>query len=188
MSRIVCPLNNILGDYLNMWCPSSEIDYIMTQCCVGWWLFHYSISASNTMKIYMYTPLPSYAALYLATDEPIEKVPLHVYQGPNSVFGTSDVVSTWIAVAVTSRGGGMDGMSNDIGQSIIVHMDVLEHAHTQSQLNHSALIFELQSYNSSQFRVWNNNICSFGSTLQGFLVRQRASNCDVLHSGQADTP
>ena len=66
-------------------------------------------------------------------------------------------------------------------------MNVLEHTHTQSQLNHSALIFELQSYNSSQFRVLNTNIRSFGSTLQGSLVRQRASNCGVLHSGQADT-
>ena len=79
-------------------------------------------------------------------------------------------------------------MSNDIGQSILVHMNVLEHAHTQSQLNHSALIFELQSYNSSQFRVLNDNIHAFGSILQRSLVRQRASNCGVLHSGQADTP
>jgi hypothetical protein len=46
------------------------------------------------MKIFMYTPLHSYAALGLATEEPIEKVPLHVYQGPNGVFGTGDVVST----------------------------------------------------------------------------------------------
>jgi len=89
---------------------------------------------------------------------------------------------------VTAGGGGMDGMSNDIGQSILVHMNVLEHAHTQSQLNHSASIFELQSYNSSQFRVLNTNIHAFRSTLQGSLVRQRASNCGFLHSGQADTP
>jgi len=79
-------------------------------------------------------------------------------------------------------------MSNDIWQIILVHMDVLEHAYTQSQLNHSALIFELQSYNSSQFRVLNDNIHAFGSILQRSLVRQRASNCGVLHSGQADTP
>jgi len=79
----------------------------------------------------------------------------------------------------------VDGMSNDIGQSILVHMNVLEHAHTQSQLNHSALIFELQSYNSTQFRVLNNNIHAFGSILQlqGSLARQRTSNCGVLYSG-----
>ena len=81
----------------------------------------------------------------------------------------------------------MDGMSNDIGQSILVHMNVLEHAHTQSQLNHSASIFELQSYNSSQFRILNNNIRAFENALQGSLMRQRVSNCGVLHSGQADT-
>jgi hypothetical protein len=77
----------------------------------------------------------------------------------------------------------MDGMSNDIGQSILVHMNVLEHAHTQSQLNHSASIFELQSYNSSQFRILNNNIRAFENALQGSLMRQRVSNCGVLHSG-----
>jgi len=67
------------------------------------------------MKISMYAPLHSYTVLGLATNEPIEKVPLHVYQGPNSVFGTGDVVSTYIVVAVTARGGGVDGMSNNIG-------------------------------------------------------------------------
>ena len=46
------------------------------------------------MKISMYAPLHSYAAIGLATKEPIEKVPLHVYRGPNGEFGTGDVVST----------------------------------------------------------------------------------------------
>ena len=81
-------------------------------------------------------------------------------------------------------------MSNDVGQTILVCMNVLEqaHTHTQSQLNHSALISELQSYTSSQFRVLNNNIHAFGGTIQGSLVKQRASNRGVLLSGQADTP
>ena len=89
---------------------------------------------------------------------------------------------------VTVGGGGVDEMSNYIGQSILVHMNVLEHAHTQSQLNHSASVFELRRYNSPQFRVLDSNIHAFGGTIQGSLVRQRASNCGVLHSGQADTP
>ena len=42
----------------------------------------------------MYVPLHLYAVLGIATEEPIEKVPLHVYRGPNSIFGTDDVVST----------------------------------------------------------------------------------------------
>ena len=79
-------------------------------------------------------------------------------------------------------------MSNDIGKHIIVHMNVLGHAHTQSQLNHSTSIFELRSYDSSQFRALNKNIHAFGSTLQGSLVSQRVSNCGGLHLGQADTP
>jgi len=67
------------------------------------------------MKISMYVPLHLYAVLGIATEETIEKVPLHVYQGPTSIFGTDDVVSTWIAVVVTAGGGGVDGMCNDIG-------------------------------------------------------------------------
>ena len=80
-------------------------------------------------------------------------------------------------------------MGDKVGQTILVRMNVLEQAHTQSQLNHSASISELPSYTSSQFRVLNNNIRTFGGTIQRSLdlVRQRASNCCVLLSG-TDTP
>ena len=80
-------------------------------------------------------------------------------------------------------------MGDEVVQTILVRMDVLEQAHTQSQLNHSASISELRSYTSSQFRVLNNNIRAFGGTIQGslVLVRQRTSNRGVLLSG-TDTP
>ena len=80
-------------------------------------------------------------------------------------------------------------MGDEVVQTILVRMDVLEQAHTQSQLNHSASISELRSYTPSQFRVLNNNISAFGGTIQGslVLVRQRTSNRGVLLSG-TDTP
>ena len=86
------------------------------------------------------------------------KVSLHIYQGSNSVFRIGDTVSTGIAGAVLARGGEVIGISNDGGQTILVCMNVLE------------------------------NICAFGGTIQGSLVRQRVSNHGVLLSGQADTP
>jgi hypothetical protein len=85
----------------------------------------------------------AYAALGLAMEEFIEKVPLHVYQGLNGVFGIVDVVSTETTGAVIARGEGMVEMGNEVGQTIIVCIIVLKHAHTQSQLNHSASISEL---------------------------------------------
>ena len=45
------------------------------------------------MKISMYAFFHSYATLDLSTEEPVEKVPLHVYRGPNGVFGIGDVGS-----------------------------------------------------------------------------------------------
>ena len=80
-------------------------------------------------------------------------------------------------------------MGDEVVQTILVRMNVLEQAHTQSQLNHSASISELRSYTSSRFRVLNNNILAFGGAIQGslVLVRQRTSNRGVLLSG-TDTP
>ena len=61
------------------------------------------ICLQHNEEIYIPAPLCAYAALGIATEEPIEKVPLHIYQGPTSVFGIGDVVSTGTAGAVTAR-------------------------------------------------------------------------------------
>ena len=66
-------------------------------------------------------------------EEHIEKVPLCVYWGPNGIFGIGEVVSTETTGVVTARGEGVVGMGNDIGQTILVHMNILKQAHTQSQ-------------------------------------------------------
>lgn len=81
--------------------------------------------------------------------------------------------------------GGGGGMSNELGQTILVRLNVVEQAHTQSQLNNASSSAELRSFVASQFRLLNNNIRGFGGTIQGSLVRQRASNRGVMLSGQA---
>ena len=53
------------------------------------------------------------------------------------------MVSTGTAGSVEAGGEGVIGMSNDVEQTILVCMNVLEQAHTQSQLDHSASISEL---------------------------------------------
>ena len=75
----------------------------------------------------------AYATLGLSVEEPIEKVALHAYQWPNGVFGIGDAVSTETSGVVTARGKGVVGMGNKVGQTIIVHMNILKQAHTQSQ-------------------------------------------------------
>jgi len=68
----------------------------------------------------------AYAALGLAIEEPIAKVTLHVYRGPNGVFGIGDAVSTETSGVVTAGGEGVAGMGNEVGQTILVHMNALK--------------------------------------------------------------
>ena len=75
----------------------------------------------------------TYAALGLAMEEPTEKVRHHVYRGPNDIFGIGDAVSTETSGVVTAGGKGVAGMGNKVGQTILVHMNILKQAHTQSQ-------------------------------------------------------
>ena len=75
----------------------------------------------------------AYAALGLVVEEPIAKVTLHVYQGPNGVFGIGDAVSTETSGVVTAGGKVGTGMGNEVGQAILVHMNILKQAHIQSQ-------------------------------------------------------
>ena len=67
-------------------------------------------------------------------------------------------------------------MSNDIGQTILVRMNRIEQTQTQYQVSTTTQLSEIRSYVGSQFRVVNNNIRAFSGTVQGSLVRQRASN------------
>jgi hypothetical protein len=106
------------------------------------------ICIQHNEEIFVPVPLcnrvkDAYAALGLAMKESIENVPLHVYQGPNGVFRIGDVASTETTGAVIARGEGVVGMGNEVRQTIIVCIIVLKHAHTQSQLNHSASISKL---------------------------------------------
>ena len=51
------------------------------------------ICLQHNEEIYIPAPLCAYATLGIATEEPIEKVPLHVYRGPaNGIFGIGDTV------------------------------------------------------------------------------------------------
>ena len=64
------------------------------------------ICLQHNEDIYVPPPLRStvrdaYAALGIDEEEPIQKVPLHVYRGPNGVFGIGDAVDT-------GAGGGED--------------------------------------------------------------------------------
>jgi hypothetical protein len=108
------------------------------------------ICIQHNEEIFVPAPLynrvkDAYAALSLTMEEPITKVPLHVYQGSNGVFRIDDVVSTETAGAVIARGDGVVGMGNEGGQTILVCIIVLENAHTQSQLNHSTSILNYKA-------------------------------------------
>ena len=120
----------------------------------------------------------AYAALGLGEEQPVRKVPLHIYRERGVLM--IDPVDTaggggagGGTVVVGGRGG---GMSNDIGQTILVRMNRIEQTQTQYQVSTTTQLSEIRSYVGSQFRVVNNNIRAFSGTVQGSLVRQRASN------------
>ena len=100
-----------------------------------------------------------------------------------------DAVNTGGGSTPGGEGGGVSGgTSHEIGQTIIVRLNVLEQSHTQGQLNNSAATAELRSHMCSHFRLLNNNICAYGGTIQGSLVRHRAANRGIMVSGQDETP
>ena len=55
-------------------------------------------------------------------------------------------------------------------------MHALKTSKIQGQMNLSATVSEFRNYCASQFRLLNNNMRAYGGTIQGSLVRLRASN------------
>ena len=110
----------------------------------------------------------------LPYESSLKKTPLHIYRGANSVSRIGEAVRTGTAGVVLVGGGA--GMNSDVSQTVHVCLNVVEQSHTQSQLNNAAAMSDLQSFTASQFRILNNNIRCYGGSIQGSLVRQRASN------------
>ena len=119
-----------------------------------------------------------YSLLGLNEEQPVEKIALHVYRGPNGTFGIDDCVGVGTgaegAVEGALRGGGP--MTAEMGQTILVRMHALETSQMQGQMNVLATVSEFRNYCTSQFRLLNNNIRTYGGTIQGSFMRQRASN------------
>ena len=141
------------------------------------------ICLSSNQEVYVPSELRTkvqnaYAALGLDEEQPIRKVPLHIYR-VNGVL-MIDPVDTTAATGTTTGGtvvGGGGGIANEAAQqTVLVRMNRMEQTQTQYQVSTTTQLTELRSYVGSQFRIANNNIRAFGGTIQGSLVRQRASN------------
>lgn len=68
------------------------------------------------------------------------------------------------------------GMSQEAAQTILIRLNRVEQSLTQTQVAHNTQMAELRNFLRGQFRVINNNMRSYGGTMQGSLVRQRQSN------------
>lgn len=77
-------------------------------------------------------------------------------------------------------------MSNEFAQTICVRFNNLERKVDQNHIAQLAAISELRCTCCSHFRVLNNNMRAYGGTIQGSLVRQRASNRHVRLLGLDD--
>ena len=67
-------------------------------------------------------------------------------------------------------------MTAEMSQTILIRLNTLEQSQLQMGMSLSASVTELGNRSDSQFRLLNNNIRAYGGTIQGALVRQRASN------------
>ena len=130
------------------------------------------------------------AELGLDTDQPIKKVPLVVYR-VEGVLNIDALVGGDAPGSGGNAGGGGDGIhgiSKELVQTHLVRINRLEQSNVQNQVGTSAAISELRGYLGNQLKIVNNNVRAYGGTIQGALVRQRASNRGTtILSGESDT-
>ena len=119
----------------------------------------------------------AYAALGMDEEEPIVKIELHVYRMPNGTFGISDAVPTEDSPG-GPRGPGAP-MTAEMGQTILVHLNGVSNQLTQNNMNMMNGLSECRAENRKLSRIINNNVRAFGGSIQGSLVRNRASNRGV---------
>ena len=117
----------------------------------------------------------AYAALGLDEEQPLEKVALHVYRMPNGTFGISDVVPNETDQAAGPQRPGAP-MTLEMGQTILIQVSSVKQDQVNMNLNLMQAINEGRAETRHLARVINNNVRAYGGTIQGSLVRQRASN------------
>ena len=114
----------------------------------------------------------AYAQLRLEEAQPIKKVQLHVYR--NNGILMIDALNDNVGSSGAAATGGT--MSNEIAHTLVVCLSHVESQVAQTQVHFASLISNLRTFCGIQFKLLNNNIRCYGGTIQGSLVRQRASN------------
>ena len=130
----------------------------------------------------------AYAQLGLEEAQPIKKVPLHVYRNNGVLMIDALDEDGSPSGGAGPGGGGGSRMSNEMGQTLLVRMNQVERTQAQTQVQFMGGMADLRTYCGGQFRLLNNNIRCYGGTIQGSLVRQRASNREhrLLREGEAN--
>ena len=112
----------------------------------------------------------SYSSLAgLDEDQPIQKASLHIHRGVWGLIMVNHVLDgdgTTAAGGVEgARRGGTNEAIHEIGQTLMVRMNQLEHAQVQSHVSLTTQVGELRSFLSSQVRLLNNKIRAFSRTI-----------------------
>ena len=146
-----------------------------------------SVDESDTTAI----PVPShirdrvivaYNSLGLEDDQPVKKVPLHIYRVNETlqidevvtVAGGTDGEAASSNITVSGAAGG--GPASEMMQTILIRTIRNEQAIGRVESTVLSALSEQRTFTSNQFRVLNNNVRCFGGQIQGSLVRQRPSN------------
>lgn len=116
----------------------------------------------------------AYNALNLDEVQPIEKVALHIHRLRDKLL-ISEVRGASLVQGADGRDATI-GMSNpEAIQTVILRQDQLEQTVLQRTAGLASQIYGLRTFNDKQFKLLNNNLRSYGGTIQGSFVRQRTS-------------
>uniref|UniRef100_A0A7S2KS93 Transcription activator GCR1-like domain-containing protein n=1 Tax=Skeletonema marinoi TaxID=267567 RepID=A0A7S2KS93_9STRA len=113
----------------------------------------------------------AYNSLGLEETQPVEKIPLHVHRLRDKLL-ISEVRAGSLVQGVDGRDG--SGMTYpEAVQTLLLRQDQLELTMNQRFEGVSSQIHNLQNFNGKNFRLLNNNLRSYGGTIQGSFVQQR---------------
>ncbi|KAK1737232.1 hypothetical protein QTG54_012099 [Skeletonema marinoi] len=112
----------------------------------------------------------AYNQLNLEETQPIEKIRLHIHRMNDQLFITPIGEGQLVAGA---SGGSAGMLGTEAVQTLIIRQQQYQQETNQRFDSQASQLYELRNYCGCQFRRLNNNIRSFGGTIEGSFVRQR---------------
>jgi hypothetical protein len=118
----------------------------------------------------------AYSNLGLDEEQPVTKIPLHVYRVNDKLMIDPIGGELGMIGAVATGGNGTITLTLEMGKSILLRLNRLDQKISQVQAKNEASIAQLSDRMDCKFRTMNNNIRCFGGTIEGSLLIQQGNN------------